>query len=129
MEQITLFTAAHTDTYTYVHGQAVGGASSHALGQDLFVITMLTLLLAQTALVDVLQRVSPLQGEVSQADAGQRVLLRVHPRLQVRVVLPLPLRVFLTGLVDPLHSLVTSSSLRAMQYHLWPYLAQHPDTM
>lgn len=89
------------------NSQPVRGGQS--LSEDkllgLLVVAVLRLLLAHAALVDVLQRVRPLQRQVRRADGGQRVLLRVHPRLQGRVVFPLPLRVFQRCLVDLPHGL------------------------
>lgn len=46
-----------------------------------------------------------LQGQLSQTDAGQCVLLWVHPGLEGGVVLPFPLWVLQPCLVDLFHSL------------------------
>ena len=66
---------------------------------------MLAFLLAEAPLINVLQGFGPLQGEVGHADAGECVLLGVHPRLQAGVVLPLPLGVLHACLVNLPHCL------------------------
>lgn len=69
------------------------------------IAVVLVLLLAETTLVNVLQGVSPLHSQIGHVDAGQRVLLWIHPRLQVGVVLPLPLWVLQARLVNLPHCL------------------------
>ena len=68
-------------------------------------LAVVSLLLVEAALVDVLQGVCALQRQVGHADAGQGVLLGIHPGLQAGVVLPLPLGVLQGRLVDLLHGL------------------------
>lgn len=72
---------------------------------SLFIVAVVRLLLSQAALVDVLQRVGSLHRQLRHADARQRVLLWKHPRLQVWVVLPLPVRILQRCLVDLPHGL------------------------
>lgn len=50
-------------------------------GVAVFLVADVPPLLAQPALVDVLQRVRVLQGQLGRADAGQGVLLGVQPGL------------------------------------------------
>lgn len=94
-----------TNKQTNKQKQTEGSDASPHRRLSLFVVAVVRLLLTQAALIDVLQRVGALHRQLRHIDARQRVLLRKHPRLQVRVVLPLPLRILLGRLVDLSHRL------------------------
>lgn len=61
--------------------------------------------LGERALVDVLQGVGMLDGELGERHGGQRALLGEQPGLEVRVVFQLPVGVFQAGFVHLLHGL------------------------
>lgn len=67
--------------------------------------SLLLAALRHGTLVDVLQGVRMLHGQLRQCQAGQRALLRVQPWLEVWLVFLLPLGVLDAGLVHLLHGL------------------------